>query len=188
MTSNIVRIFDYQRPTHTIESVYLDVNIGDQIEVISHLKVQSNGGADWELNREFFETLALNVDGQPWQDLSENAQSVTLHNLPDRFEFSAHTRFDPAANTHLSGIYLSDGIICSQCEAEGFRRITYFPDRPDVMSLFTVKITADQSRYPLLLSNGEEIAHETHADGTHSTTWHDPFPKPCYLFALVAGD
>ena len=92
------------------------------------------------------------------------------------------------SNVALEGLYLSSGVFCTQCEPEGFRRITYFVDRPDVLSLFEVTIVADRARYPVLLSNGNKVAAGERENGLHFATWRDPFPKPSYLFALVAGD
>src|SRR5439155_1957201 len=94
----------------------------------------------------------------------------------------------PAANTKLMGLYASGGMLCTQCEAEGFRRITFFTDRPDVLSRYHVRMEADAARFPVLLSNGNRVAVGDAADGRHCAEWHDPFPKPCYLFALVAGN
>ena len=94
----------------------------------------------------------------------------------------------PAANTKLMGLYASGGMLCTQCEAEGFRRITFFPDRPDVLSKYRCAWKADATDFPVLLSNGNRVAHGEAADGRHWAEWHDPFPKPCYLFAFVAGD
>ena len=94
----------------------------------------------------------------------------------------------PERNTQLMGLYASSGILCTQCEAEGFRRITYFPDRPDVLARYRVRMTADRALYPVLLANGDPVAAGAGDDGTHWAEWDDPFPKPSYLFALVAGD
>src|ERR687895_38290 len=94
----------------------------------------------------------------------------------------------PRTNTQLMGLYESGGILCTQCEAEGFRRITPFPDRPDVLSRYRVKMIADKARYPVLLSNGDPVASGELDGGRHWAEWRDPFPKPCYLFAMVAGD
>ncbi|NCG44805.1 aminopeptidase N, partial [Vibrio parahaemolyticus] len=94
----------------------------------------------------------------------------------------------PENNTALEGLYLSNGMYCTQCEAEGFRRITFFPDRPDVLSRFTTTLHADKTRYLLLLSNGNPVHSEEEEGGRHCMVWEDPYPKPCYLFALVAGD
>ncbi|MEX2130685.1 MAG: aminopeptidase N [Pseudohongiellaceae bacterium] len=112
-----------------------------------------------------------------------------LGNRRDDFSLTCHTRIEPQNNTALEGLYKSRKMFCTQCEAEGFRRITYYLDRPDVMSVFTTTIVADFNKYPVLLSNGNQIDSGAESDGRrHWVTWHDPFPKPCYLFALVAGD
>src|SRR5690606_21833469 len=106
---------------------------------------------------------------------------------PERFSLEVETILQPAANTALEGLYLSNGIFCTQCEAEGFRRITWFPDRPDVLARFTTTLIADRERYPVLLANGNRIEAGPLEGGRHFARWHDPFPKPAYLFALVAG-
>src|SRR5690606_20484120 len=109
-------------------------------------------------------------------------------NPPASFVLEIGTRINPKANTHLSGLYISNNVFCTQCEAEGFRRITYFPDRPDVMAVYRTTIRADRRNYPVLLSNGNLVEQGELPDGRHYAVWDDPFPKPCYLFALVAGD
>ena len=114
--------------------------------------------------------------------------SLTLHAPPASGEITIRSRIDPAANVALEGLYLSSGVFCTQCEPEGFRRITYFPDRPDVLAVYTTTIIADRARYPVLLSNGNPVGAGDLPDGRHFAKWHDPFPKPTYLFALVAGD
>ncbi len=114
--------------------------------------------------------------------------TLTLSDLPETFTLEIVTEISPVNNTALEGLYVSKGIFCTQCEAEGFRRITYFLDRPDVLATYTTRIEADKSKYPTLLSNGNLIDHGDLAGGKHFAVWNDPFPKPCYLFALVAGD
>ncbi len=116
------------------------------------------------------------------------ADLLTIHDVPAVFTLEVMTVLRPQDNTALEGLYRSAGMFCTQCEAEGFRAITYFPDRPDVLTLFTTTIVADQKRYPVLLSNGNLQARGELPDGRHFATWHDPFKKPSYLFALVAGD
>jgi aminopeptidase N len=115
---------------------------------------------------------------------------LTIHDLPasDPFEITITTLINPEANTQLMGLYRSNGIYCTQCEAEGFRRITYFPDRPDVLAVYTVNIIADKAANPLLLSNGNFLGGAGYGEGKHFAAWFDPHPKPSYLFALVAGD
>ena len=106
----------------------------------------------------------------------------------DRATVETEVEISPAANTKLMGLYASGGMLCTQCEAEGFRRITFFPDRPDVLSKYHVRMEGDAARFPILLSNGNRVAQGEGANGRHWAEWEDPFPKPCYLFALVAGD
>jgi aminopeptidase N len=113
---------------------------------------------------------------------------LVLSGLPERFELTVASRHNPAVNKRLMGLYLSNGVFCTQCEAEGFRRITYYQDRPDVMARFRVRIEADQSAYPVLLSNGNLLETGIDGGGRHWALWEDPFPKPAYLFALVAGN
>jgi len=117
-----------------------------------------------------------------------HADGLTIHDLPQQFCLRVVTKLNPLANKALEGLYLSSGNFCTQCEPEGFRRITYFQDRPDVMALYTTTIRADKQQFPVMLSNGNLIASGDLDDGRHFATWHDPFPKPSYLFALVAGD
>jgi len=127
------------------------------------------------------ELLCISINGGAANyELKENG--LLLTNLPERFVLEIENRIHPEVNTSLSGLYQSSGNFCTQCEAEGFRQITYYLDRPDVLSVFTVRISANRDEYPVLLSNGNLVEEsETHA------LWHDPAPKPCYLFALVAG-
>src|SRR5439155_4617301 len=113
---------------------------------------------------------------------------LTIFLVPAQFVLEIHTLIKPQENTALSGLYKSSGNFCTQCEAQGFRRITYFLDRPDVMSRYITKIIAEEKRYPFLLSNGNLVASGKLNDGRHWVEWEDPFKKPCYLFALVAGD
>src|SRR6185312_12591618 len=111
-----------------------------------------------------------------------------LPDPPDRLTLDIESQIDPLANTALEGLFLSNGMFCTQCEPEGFRRITYFLDRPDNLSVFTVRIEADRQQYPVLLSNGNRVQAGPLEGGRHFAVWNDPFPKPSYLFALVAGD
>src|SRR5690554_7052651 len=115
-------------------------------------------------------------------------QLILPHVPAEPFELLVQTQFNPSANKALEGLYQSAGAFCTQCEAEGFRRITYYLDRPDVLAEFKTTIVADKQRFPQLLSNGNRVASGNNNDGRHWVTWHDPFPKPAYLFALVAGD
>lgn len=134
--------------------------------------------------------VGLKIDGKslPLAELDYSPQHLTLKNLPDQLEVAVTTELKPHENTALEGLYKSSGKFCTQCEPEGFRRITYYLDRPDVMSEFYTTIEADRDRYPVLLSNGNLIRQGELDNNRHFCTWHDPFPKPSYLFALVAGD
>jgi aminopeptidase N len=134
--------------------------------------------------------LALTLDGAPlpperWRKESDR---IVLLDPPESFTLEVKSRIDPAANTTLMGLYISNGVFCTQCEPEGFRRITFFQDRPDVMARYRVRIEADQAAYPVLLSNGNPVGRGELPGGRHWALWEDPFPKPSYLFALVAGD
>ncbi len=112
-----------------------------------------------------------------------------MPSVPEKFELQVVTWIEPQNNTRLEGLYKSSGMFCTQCEAEGFRCITFYPDRPDVMARFRTRIEADKSAYPVLLSNGNPVDNGELENGRHFVTWEDPFPpKPAYLFALVAGD
>lgn len=132
----------------------------------------------------------LAIDGVPLPvaAFKVDADSLTILDVPDDFRLTIHNKIRPRDNTALTGLYVSNGIFCTQCEAEGFRRITYFLDRPDVLSVYTTTLEAKRSQCPVLLSNGNLQDQGSHDDGRHWATWHDPFPKPSYLFALVAGD
>ena len=121
-------------------------------------------------------------------DYKLDDRTLTLLPVPERFTLEIETEINPASNTELTGLYLSNGNFFTQCEAEGFRKITYYPDRPDVLARFFTTITADKKKFPVLLSNGNLIGAGELKDGRHFAKWHDPFPKPAYLFALVAGD
>lgn len=131
--------------------------------------------------------VSLKIDGDQAQYHFDNEQLVIA---ADKNEFSLEivTALDPEANSALEGLYMSDGAYCTQCEAEGFRRITYFLDRPDVLATYDVRVEADKAQFPYLLSNGNKVNSGDLADGRHFVSWQDPFPKPAYLFALVAGN
>ena len=141
------------------------------------------------LNGEDLDLIALKINGKDWDRYEQTPQGVTIDfgNL-DQFTLSIITKIVPEKNTYLEGLYKSGDTYCTQCEAEGFRRITYFPDRPDVLTTYTVRIEADKSLYPVLLSNGNKTESSECGNNRHCTIWHDPHPKPCYLFALVAGN
>ncbi len=183
---------DYRAPDYRIESVALEFDLApDATLVKSRLSMAAvNSGAPLVLDGEDLELLSLRLDGRALAPgeyvLAE--RTLTIQNPPARFTLEIETQINPKGNTQLSGLYQSSGNYCTQCEAEGFRRITYFLDRPDVMTTYRVTIRADRKACPVLLSNGNLVDEGALPDGRHYAVWHDPFPKPCYLFALVAGD
>jgi aminopeptidase N len=181
---------DYREPSFWVDQVELGFDLDAERTVVAarlHLRRRTPGPL--VLNGEGQELLFLQLDGQrlkPSQYRSEGNQ-ILVDDLPDRCVLDAASSHSPAANTTLSGLYVSGGNFFTQCEAEGFRRIAFFPDRPDVMARYTVMLRADKQRYPVLLSNGNLVAQGDLGDGRHYAKWEDPFPKPSYLFALVAG-
>lgn len=182
---------DYRAPDYTITDVALDFDLSADdtvVTAVSHLVRQSEHAQPLVLNGEGLTLVSVAVNGQPVTDYQQDSHSLTINGLPAECELTIITRFSPAKNTALSGLYQSGEALCTQCEAEGFRRITYFLDRPDVLARYQTKITADKARYPYLLSNGNRVASGELADGRHWMQWSDPFPKPSYLFALVVGD
>ncbi|QIY08000.1 aminopeptidase N [Plesiomonas shigelloides] len=182
---------DYRAPDYTITDVALDFDLSADdtvVTAVSHLVRQGEHAQPLVLNGEGLTLVSVAVNGQPVTDYQQDSHSLTINGLPAECELTIITRFSPAKNTALSGLYQSGEALCTQCEAEGFRRITYFLDRPDVLARYQTKITADKARYPYLLSNGNRVASGELADGRHWMQWSDPFPKPSYLFALVAGD
>jgi aminopeptidase N len=190
-TPQPVRLEDYRPPAFLVDDITLDVALDpDRTVVRSVLSVRRNrAGEPLRLDGEAIELLSVRVDGaalSPQDYVLDNA-SLTIPDAPDVFTLEVETVFSPRENTALSGIYLSNERIFSQCEAEGFRRITYFPDRPDVLARYIVRIEGDKARFPILLSNGNLAGSGDLPDGRHWAEWRDPFPKPCYLFALVGG-
>jgi aminopeptidase N len=186
---------DYRPPAFLIESVDLHFQLEAQTtDVHSRLQVVRNPAAARDaplrLDGEQLELLAIRLDGVdlPADAYQLDEQGLTVQGVPDRFEMETEVRIHPAKNTALEGLYQSGSMLCTQCEAEGFRKITFFPDRPDVMAKFRTRLTADKARYPVLLSNGNPWQCSDLPDGRHQAVWDDPFPKPSYLFALVAGD
>ncbi len=181
---------DYRPPDWLISEVALDFDLGAQDTVVrSQLMVARNGDHDRPLvlNGDGLMPRAVRVDGvdAAWR-MDGDDLIIALAGTAHRVE--TEVALAPAANTKLMGLYASGGLLCTQCEAEGFRRITFFPDRPDILSRYQVRLTADKATYPVLLSNGDCVNRGDMADGLHFAEWHDPFPKPSYLFALVAGD
>lgn len=184
---------DYQAPEFLIPKVNLKAELGEAKATIrASLSINRNGDhcKPLVLNGEKMTLLSVSLNGEPLDssDYMVDAQFLTLPTDLNEFELEIVTQSEPKKNTELSGLYQSSGNFCTQCEAEGFRRITYFLDRPDVLSEYTVTLEADKKKCPVLLSNGNPVACGENANGTHWAKWHDPHPKPCYLFALVAGD
>ncbi|PMG07944.1 aminopeptidase N [Vibrio breoganii] len=181
---------DYTTPSHNIDSIDLVFKLHQtQTVVVATSTVLANDDATrLSLVGEQLNLKALHINGVDWSDYELNDEGLVISNLPAQFDMAITTELDPSANTALEGLYLSDGAFCTQCEAEGFRRITYFLDRPDVLAKYTTTVEADKADFPFLLSNGNKIAEGELENGRHWVKWQDPHPKPSYLFALVAGD
>ena len=188
-----IHLADYRAPDFRIETVHLDFVLEpNATRVTSRLAILRKGDASapLRLDGEAQKLLSVTLDGRmlPPADYALDDKSLTIPQVSDRFTLEIVSEIAPAANTALEGLYQSGGMFCTQCEPEGFRRITCFLDRPDNLSVFTVRIEADRQQYPVLLSNGNRIKAGPLEGGRHFAVWHDPFPKPSYLFALVAGD
>lgn len=196
--SSLVAIqrIDYQQPDWLIDHTRLTFELDpNATRVFSELSLRCRTGTDAHLQPLILqgvdcELISVSVDGHERGADQYTLSSTELHlpNLPNKCVLRIVTEINPDANTALEGLYRSSGNFCTQCEAEGFRKITYYLDRPDVLSIFDVVVIADASEYPVLLSNGNRVSHEQLEHGKHRVHWHDPHPKPCYLFALVAGD
>lgn len=219
------RLADYQPPSYAIDNVDLLFELEPNATIVTNrmrmqrLDDDNNADVPLVLNGIGLELLCVELDGSAIEPDARDAESITFKGLPKKFSLSIKTKINPEANKALEGLYLSNGRFCTQCEAHGFRHITYYLDRPDVMSVFTTTVVADQAAYPVLLSNGNVIARgkgdsylnglaehvddssgadanganagnvgASRAKAKHWVRWHDPFKKPCYLFALVAGD
>ncbi len=181
---------DYQSPSHTITDIDLTFELQDTatiVTAISQVK-QLKDSTSLELDGEGLELKRLEVNQVEWNEYELVEGGIKIHQLPTEFVLTIVTEINPEANTALEGLYKSDGAYCTQCEAEGFRRITYYLDRPDVLAKYTTTVIADKAQYPFLLSNGNRIEQADLNDGRHMVKWSDPHPKPSYLFALVAGD
>ena len=193
-TPKTIYLKDYTPPAYHIPTVDLRFELGEDHTLVHSrltvIRAQSTPvGTPLALDGQHLELIALELNGTPLaaDRYRVDANHLTLLDPPAEFELAVVTRLRPQDNTALQGLYRSSGNFCTQCEAEGFRRITYFLDRPDVMAVFTTTLIADQARYPVLLANGNPVASGALDDGRHWVRWYDPFSKPCYLFALVAG-
>ncbi len=189
-----IRREDYRPPNWLVPEVELKFTLGiEKTRVQAKLLVRRNldadrPGAPLRLNGDEIEPLGVWIDGTRSDGWSIDAGDLVVPLPGDAHEIGIETELNPAANSKLMGLYASNGMLCTQCESEGFRRITFFPDRPDVLSKYRVRMEADKKPFPILLTNGNPVASGENADGSHWAEWEDPFPKPSYLFALVAGD
>ncbi len=188
-----VRLQDYQPPAFRVEAAHLDFDLQPSAtRVRTRLELTRQGAPDAALVLDGvkLKLISIAIDGRQLtpDDYSLTADGLSVADAPDAFLLETEVEIDPQANTALEGLYMSGGRFCTQCEAEGFRKITFFPDRPDVLARFTVRLEAEAKAYPRLLSNGNLVEEGDAAPGRRFAVWNDPFPKPCYLFALIAGE
>ena len=183
----------YSPPAWLVSDVDLHFALGlEETRVTATLTVRRNasgaGGQTIRLQGDGLKPLSVEVDDITRNDWRMEGADLLIDLADDVHQITIQTAIHPIANSQLMGLYASNGMLCTQCEAEGFRRITFFPDRPDVLSIYRVRLEGDKAAFPVLLSNGNCVGSGDHGDGTHWAEWHDPWPKPSYLFALVAGD
>ena len=182
---------DYEAPNFSVERVELAFNLHEEDTIVRaalSLRRQASGPLVLDGEDLALESILIDDNALPSDAYTVSPSSLTIPDVPDEFTLRTDVRIQPQNNTKLEGLYKSSGNFCTQCEAEGFRRITYFLDRPDVTSVYSVRIEADRAKYPVLLSNGNLVDQGTADQGRHWVEWQDPYPKPSYLFALVAGD
>ena len=189
----LIRREDYAPFPWLVPEIALEFDLGlERTRIRSALTVQRNARAapsgTIRLNGDGLKPLEVTVDGQAVNSWSLDGDDLVVPLAGDTHHIEIVTEIDPSANSQLMGLYASNGMLCTQCEAEGFRRIAFFPDRPDVLSTYRVRMHGPSDQFPVLLCNGNLEAEGEGPDGTHWAEWHDPWPKPCYLFALVAGD
>jgi aminopeptidase N len=195
-TPPVIRLSDYRPPEFLIDRVELRFELDaneTRVDAVLSLRrhpaaMRGDGNLRLDGEQLSLEAIHLNDRGLTPAEYQVADDHLLVHRVPDQFRLQTRVRLSPSANTALEGLYVSGDMLCTQCEAEGFRRITYFLDRPDVMATYRVTLIADPERYPVLLANGNPVGEERLADGRRCVHWHDPFPKPSYLFALVAGD
>ena len=191
-----ILLSEYTPPPFLVDFIDLTFQLGEKETVVyARSAFRKNPVSDTDDNNLFLygediELLDIFIDGEKLQSDGYEVERQGLHvwNVPSAFSLEIITRFSPEDNTALSGLYISSGNFCTQCEAEGFRRITYYPDRPDVLARFKTRIEAHSAKFPVLLSNGNLVDHGNLEHGYHYAVWEDPYPKPSYLFALVAGN
>ena len=189
-TPKTIYLKDYTPYPFKIEALELNFDIRDGHTIVtatSEVERVDKRAKEIFLNGEDMELLSVKIGGQAINDYEQSDESLRIPCAADKFTLQIQTKIVPEENTRLEGLYKSGDTYCTQCEAEGFRRITYYPDRPDVLTVFTVRVEADKS-LPVLLSNGNKVDDGDAGNGRHFVKWHDPYPKPCYLFALVAGE
>jgi aminopeptidase N len=192
----IVRLAEYRPPAWLVEHTALRFELyEEQVQVLARLELVRNPLHDAPVTELLLDGQGLRLrrlvlDGRELGsgEWHYDGERLAIRHAPQRCVLESEVEIEPQHNTALQGLYRSRGMYCTQCEAEGFRRITFYPDRPDVLSRFTTTIVADRARCPVLLSNGNAVARGTQPDGRHWVRWEDPFPKPSYLFALVAGE
>ncbi len=188
-TPQPVRLADYRPPAYLIDEVYLDFALepaATRVKATLTMRRHGDHADPLVLDGDGLKTVSVRVDGKA-HPYDETPETLTLAGLPAAFTLETEVEIDPSSNTALMGLYISGGRFCTQCEAEGFRRITWFLDRPDVLARYTVRMEADR-KFERLLANGNRVESGDLAGGRHYAVWNDPFPKPCYLFALVAGE
>lgn len=180
---------DYMAPEFTITDIDLIFDLYDEDSKITATSkvIKKGDSSTLTLDGEHMQLAGITINGVEWSAYEVTQTQLHIHDLPDEFELCIVTQVNPSTNTALEGLYKSGGAFCTQCEAEGFRRITYFLDRPDVLAKYTTTVIADKKENPFLLSNGNRIAEGELDNGRHWVKWSDPHPKPSYLFALVAG-
>jgi len=192
VTPKTIYLKDYTPAPYKVAHVNLSFELLEDKTIVQsevqYIKNPESESTVLILNGQDQTILSVDIDNIPFHRYKVADNKMTIADAGDQFTLKIRSEIDPASNTALEGLYKSQGTYCTQCEAEGFRRITFFQDRPDVLSTFTVRIEGDKSKYPVLLSNGNLIDSGELGNGRHFTIWNDPFPKPCYLFALVAGD
>ncbi len=195
LQKTVIKLSEYKPPSHTIETIDLKFELSETKTVVT-AKIVGHGNnhpkdenGPLKLNGEGQNLISLELDGLALysSDFELNDGILTLDVPAERFELKVTSEINPSNNKALEGLYLSEGIFCTQCEPEGFRRITFFPDRPDILTIYTTTVIANKRDYPVLLSNGNLLDAGDLDDERHFMIWHDPFPKPSYLFALVGG-
>ena len=192
-TPSKVYLKDYTPPAYNITDVHLVFDLDDtqtQVRATLNMTRVYSQKTPLVLDGEDLTLKNISIDGRPLNsgEYKVDGEGLTIFETPESFTLEIENEINPVENTRLEGLYKSGKLFCTQNEAQGFRRITYYLDRPDVMAKFTTKIIADKAQYPILLSNGNPIESGELKNGKHYQTWEDPFPKPCYLYALVAGD